>query len=271
VFTDLKNKIDDHISQWLDSELGNSLLDEAIKYVMQSDAKRLRPILFVLLCPNPQALDIALSIECLHNTSLIADDLPCMDHASTRRGRMCVHKKYSESIALLASYQLIAYSYKLLAGCSHLIDTKEQLRLALDTMASCCAQTAQGQFYDLYPKNSTQEEGMQKTSKLFEMVFVLAWIFSKKESSQLEKVKSASRHFGCAFQIADDFKDEMEDRKLNRPNVVIELGKEKSLQLLKMHVKQLTDDLHTLGLYSEELAMFIEQMGQPSQVLSLQL
>ena len=47
-------------------------------------------------------INLALSIELIHNYSLIHDDLPAMDNDDFRRGLPTLHKKYDEATAILA-------------------------------------------------------------------------------------------------------------------------------------------------------------------------
>lgn len=61
------------------------------------------------------------AIECLHTYSLIHDDLPCMDNSDLRRGKPTCHKKFDETMALLAGDALLTYAFELLA--KHYQDT----------------------------------------------------------------------------------------------------------------------------------------------------
>ena len=57
-------------------------------------------------------MEAALSVEFFHTASLIADDLPCMDNDDFRRNKPSLHKMFGETVALLASYALIAAGYE---------------------------------------------------------------------------------------------------------------------------------------------------------------
>lgn len=56
----------------------------------------------------------AVAVELFHTASLIADDLPCMDNATERRGRPPIHQIYGEATALLVSYSFISGGYQML-------------------------------------------------------------------------------------------------------------------------------------------------------------
>ena len=59
---------------------------------------------------------VALAVECVHNYSLIHDDLPCMDNDDLRRGRATCHKVYGEDIALLAGDGLLNTAFEILSA-----------------------------------------------------------------------------------------------------------------------------------------------------------
>ncbi|MDU1878698.1 MAG: polyprenyl synthetase family protein, partial [Finegoldia magna] len=95
-------------------------IGEAMRYTLIDDgAKRLRPLLFLLtfqMFNNSviESVNYALAIELIHNYSLVHDDLECMDNDDYRRGKLTVHKKYGEDIAILVGDALLNYSFEVL-------------------------------------------------------------------------------------------------------------------------------------------------------------
>mgnify|MGYP001033127015 FL=1 len=59
-------------------------------------------------------LPFALSVELVHNYSLVHDDLPAMDNADYRRGILTVHKKYGEAEAILIGDLLLTLAFQVL-------------------------------------------------------------------------------------------------------------------------------------------------------------
>ena len=57
----------------------------------------------------------AASLELLHCASLVHDDMPCFDDATTRRGRPSVFKAFGEPLALLTGDALIVLAFQTLA------------------------------------------------------------------------------------------------------------------------------------------------------------
>ena len=98
----VENQID---RQFMIEELPQKTVLEAMRYAICGGGKRIRPILVQAaaeLCgANAEdAARVALAVECVHNYSLIHDDLPCMDDDELRRGRPTCHTVFGEDMAL---------------------------------------------------------------------------------------------------------------------------------------------------------------------------
>lgn len=95
-------------------------LHDAMRYATLSGGKRLRAFL-VIQCADlfdvarEYSVRVAAALELMHTYSLIHDDLPCMDDDDLRRGMPTVHKKFDETIAVLAGDALQALSFQVLA------------------------------------------------------------------------------------------------------------------------------------------------------------
>ncbi|MEB3363998.1 polyprenyl synthetase family protein [Lactobacillus sp. R2/2] len=94
-------------------------MGEAVRYAFSKPGKQLRPS-FVLLFGEmgesnreQKLINIAGSIEILHNATLIHDDI--IDNSNVRRGRASVQAKYGKTIALYAGDFLFALSLQLLS------------------------------------------------------------------------------------------------------------------------------------------------------------
>src|SRR6476660_3404752 len=96
-------------------------LFEAMRHAAIGGGKRLRPLLTIaasrLFAIDPvRALRVGCAIEAIHVYSLIHDDLPCMDDADLRRGKLTVHKAFGEAEAVLAGDSLHALAFEVLAN-----------------------------------------------------------------------------------------------------------------------------------------------------------
>ena len=96
------------------------VLYESMRYSALSGGKRIRPFLVLEFCRmfgggEKAALPFACAIECVHASSLIHDDMPCMDNDALRRGKPTNHIVFGEDIALLAGDALITRGYEIAA------------------------------------------------------------------------------------------------------------------------------------------------------------
>ncbi|MFX1294506.1 MAG: polyprenyl synthetase family protein [Promethearchaeota archaeon] len=94
-------------------------LDKAIKYILESGGKRIRPILALLSCESvggniSSVMNGAIAIELIHNASLLFDDV--LDADELRRGRITVHKKWDKNVALLAGEILASKAMELITN-----------------------------------------------------------------------------------------------------------------------------------------------------------
>lgn len=244
-------------------------LRDACEYALTNGGKRFRPLIVILVAEalgnGLNVYDAALAVEFFHTASLIADDLPCMDNDDERREKPSTHKVYGESIALLGSYALITAGFEKIGANARVM--KESLApfchfsdhacvLALESATHCSGilGATGGQFLDLFSPNQSLETIKQviykKTVTLFEVSFVLGWLFGGGDVSQLDKIKSAAYHFGMAFQIADDLGDLIQDEKKQREISIARLiGKERGLLLFEeemRHFRRELQELHIL-------------------------
>jgi len=94
-------------------ESDNPLLSSINEYVLQSSGKQLRPILTILsgkLCGEvtEATYNGALSLELLHNASLIHDDV--IDDTMERRGRRSVNARWANKVAVLSGDYMLSNS-----------------------------------------------------------------------------------------------------------------------------------------------------------------
>lgn len=264
----IEMKIQDSIN-----ELGDkNLLRDACEYALTTGGKRYRPALVLMISKALGfAVDVssaALGVEFFHTASLIADDLPCMDNDDFRRDKPTLHKAFGESVALLASYVLIASGYGYLAKNGDQIKQSglpfshegDRLTRVLEnaTYTTGIFGASGGQYLDLFPPNlsyETMKEAIfKKTVSLFELSFVLGWCFGGGSLQKLDIVKKAAAHFGFAFQIADDLGDIAQDVVNNRMvNMATVCGVEKAKKIFHDEISLFRKALKDLAFDSREL------------------
>ena len=111
--------LESEFSKYLNEEDKDiSLLTDSQRYSILGGGKRIRAFLVIEFAKLfgaeiNSALPYACAIEMVHTSSLIHDDLPCMDDDSFRRGKPSNHKVYGEYIALLAGDALLAKAFEI--------------------------------------------------------------------------------------------------------------------------------------------------------------
>ncbi len=239
-----------------------SALRDACEYALLSGGKRLRP-LFVLMIgkclgrKNSELIEAALAVEYFHTASLIADDLPCMDDDDQRRNRPTLHKVYHKSIALLASYTLIALGYEGIYRSGEMARSSEATVKALKLASKCAGiqGATHGQFIDLFPPDQSIETFektiLQKTATLFQLSFAFGWLFGGGDSTMLPKIEQAAIHLGIAFQISDDLQDLGSDRNETFCSL---LGFEAGLERFEAEMHAYETLMEGLGVWNNEFA-----------------
>jgi geranylgeranyl diphosphate synthase type II len=189
-------------------------LDEALHYSVFPGGKRLRPMLTLMgarlfsddLRP---ALGAACAVEFIHSSSLIFDDLPCMDDAALRRGLPVVHKVFGEEVAMLAGIALLNQSYAIFGKVPALI-----------AEAAYCIGTEGmigGQALDLTRHNGDEaapmehsrnlEERNRKTSAMMRLALTAGALALGVPAEEVRPLGRAGQCFGEAYQIGDDLLD----------------------------------------------------------------
>lgn len=274
-----KTHFEEQLLQYIEQMGEKSVLRDACAYALTNGGKRLRPFLVTIIAEALGSCDVshaAMSVEFFHTASLIADDLPCMDNDSLRRGAPSLHIAFGESAAVLASYTLIAAGYgaiyengKKMKGDPHFAPSADSRAMECLQAATRCAGingATQGQFLDLFPGVPTldliREIIYKKTVTLFEIAFLFGWIFGGGNVKEIPKVTACAYHLGMAFQIADDFDDAMQDSCQARGiNMAVFLGKEKAISYFDEEIASLVKTLKALSLWTEPFEEIVSRLN----------
>lgn len=270
-----RSRIEAELLRFIESMGEKNGLRDACEYALLNGGKRLRPILVLMIADalgcGFDVMPSALSVEFFHTASLIADDLPCMDDDDMRRSRPSLHKAFGESVAILASYALIAEGYGGVSRNSR-INPKADAIACLEAATRCAGinGATNGQFLDLYPPDSSletiQKIIFQKTVTLFEISFVFGWIFGGGDSERLELVRKCAYHLGMAFQIADDLLDDVQDAAQESPiNISAACGKERAREFFEMEMLSFVASLKDLGLWTDSFRGVVSWLREYTQ------
>lgn len=275
-----KQRVEKALKEYLKNEADSTELFQACKYALESKAKRLRPIIVLIVAEalgKENVMAAALGAEFFHTASLIPDDLPCMDNDSFRRGRPALHKAFPESTALLASYTLISWGYGSLVRAAEELKGSPKFQASANERAMACLRIATdsaglkgatgGQFLDLKPQSLTfeslQEIMRKKTGTLFEVSFLFGWLMGGGDFLKIPSVKKSAYHLGMAFQIADDLEDL--DKQSVGMNVASILGVEKAFQLFENEMSLFEKELKGLSLFTPSFQEIVEKLASRCQ------
>ena len=234
--------------------------------------KRLRPIIILDICKNygkniEFCIESALAIELIHCSSLVIDDMPCMDNDDYRQINY-LHKKYSSKNAQIISAAMLSIAYKLLFDNFKKINYKN-IEILINNINKnlCLLGLAGGQLMDLnknlFSNDDTNIEKekkikllfQKKTCSLFEISFITGYILAEKDLNveNIDLLKKASYNFGLAFQIYDDFFDIDQDklRKTINPNYITNFGLQQSFDVFKNSLNIFKKIMEELNLYSD--------------------
>ncbi|MEX1062042.1 MAG: polyprenyl synthetase family protein [Balneolaceae bacterium] len=213
--------IEDRLQRILHGREPSSLY-EPCRYVLENGGKRFRPVLTLLaagMCgeKTEKAIPAALSVELIHNFTLVHDDI--MDDAVSRRGRPTVHTKWDMPVAILAGDLLYTEAFRqLLAYKEDSSVGKEQFSLLYNTLLDAIRVVCEGQALDMELERSagaTTGEYLKmiegKTSALIGGSLVMGGVVASADKTRLQSLDRLGRIIGLAFQIQDDLLDVIAD------------------------------------------------------------
>lgn len=199
--------------------LMESSMTQAMRYAVLRGGKRIRAFLTIEFCcmfggiPE-DAADYACAMEMVHGYSLVHDDLPCMDNDDMRRGRPSCHKKFGETVALLAGDALLTQAFYCIGNHG----TKESYNansLAVQALSRCagalgmCAGQQMDLAKDIQDYDALKMLHRLKTSALMEAACLLGYYAAKgiPNPDTEKKLEIYAQNVGLAFQIVDDLLD----------------------------------------------------------------
>ena len=199
---------------------GPKIINEPINYIL-SGGKRIRPILCFLTyfssskneIITDDLLRVSLSIELLHNFTLIHDDI--MDKDDLRHGKKTIHNKWNNSIAILSGDAMLS------VALTNLNKIRSNNKASIiEKFHDALIEVCEGQALDiLYQKEdniSTKEYRTmidKKTGYMIGLSAELGALLSNCESNISLDLKKYGQLLGRAFQIQDDLMEIISDSK----------------------------------------------------------
>ncbi len=225
---DFKEKLDLAVAEterviraYLPAEEGfQKTIFEAMNYSVLAGGKRLRPLLmretYRLFGGSGGEIEpFMAAIEMIHTSSLIHDDLPCMDNDEFRRGKPTTWKVYGYDMAVLAGDALMIYAFETAAKALALGCDPARFGRAVAILAEKTGIYGMigGQTVDVeltgkpIPQDRLDFIYRLKTGALLEASMTVGAVLAGADGEQTESVRRIAADVGLAFQIQDDILD----------------------------------------------------------------
>lgn len=197
----------------------NLLLNSVIAHIRQKNGKMMRPILVLLsakLYGNvcPVTLHAAVSLELLHNASLVHDDV--VDESTERRGQLSVNAVFNNKVAVLSGDFLLATALVQVAMTrNHDIigivsalgrDLADGELLQLSNVSN--PQFSETVYFDVIRK---------KTAVLFAACTKAGALSVGADAEKVELARLFGEYVGLCFQIKDDIFDYFDSKEIGKP------------------------------------------------------
>lgn len=221
---DLKKAVEETeavVYAYLPAEEGHQkTIFESMNYSMKAGGKRLRPLLmnevYKMFGGSGKEIEpFMAAIEMIHTSSLIHDDLPCMDNDELRRGKPTTWKVFGYDMAVLAGDALMIFAFETAAKALTMGADAARVGKAMGILAQKTGIYGMigGQTVDVeltgkpVPREKLDFIYRLKTGALLEASMMIGAVLAGADEKQIKIVESIAADVGLAFQIQDDILD----------------------------------------------------------------
>ncbi len=272
----LQKRINSQIDTYFSS---NSQIQEAMEFALTAPGKRVRPLLIYLVgdiynIPLERLDSLALASEIIHTYSLVHDDLPCMDDDDLRRGQPTLHKKYSESTAVLAGDAMQSLAVQIILEDEKLSNELKVsiISLLMKNIGYKGMILGQEQDISFEKKSVSKEEIIQmnylKTGLLIEFCILAPLLIAEIEKNEWDKI---AKNVGIAFQLVDDLLDLEESEEnlgkatnkdlfKNKKNLPLTLGRTETTNEIEKFHHETMESFSKLRLNNHPLIIYIDNL-----------
>ena len=214
-------EVESIVDSYLPAEEGyQKTIFEAMNYSVRAGGKRLRPMLmeetYRLFGGTEKAVEpFMAAMEMIHTSSLIHDDLPCMDNDELRRGLPTTWKKFGYDMAVLAGDALMIYAFETASRAFSMTRYPDRAARAIQVLAEKTGIYGMigGQVVDVQltgkpvPQEKLDFIYRLKTGALLEASMMIGAILGGASADEVKCVEEIASAVGLAFQIQDDILD----------------------------------------------------------------
>ena len=282
-------QINEQIESYLPEEKGHQkTIFEAMNYSVKAGGKRLRPLFMQEICRlftgevQPVVVPFMAAIEMIHTSSLVHDDLPCMDDDMMRRGQASTWAEYGEDMGVLAGDALMIYAFEVAAKAFKEVSDADDLKRvgrAIEILASKTGIYGMigGQTVDVelaggpIPKNKLDFIYRLKTGALIEASMLIGAVLGGAAEEDCKIVESLAGKVGLAFQIQDDILDVISttevlgkpvhsDEKNEKMTYVVWKGLDAAKQEVEHLSRKAISDVRALNPKDDYLEILLESL-----------
>ena len=192
-------------------------VSEVCKHIMEAGGKMIRPVICMLSYravrgEDPLPLDLAVSCELLHNSTLLHDDV--IDEGEVRRGRPSARVVYGNALSILGGDYLLMRCVEIVAasGPRYMPPFVETLRMLVE-----------GEVVQLRLREIIE----CKTASLFRWATNAGAMAADADKKTCEAMGLFGRHVGMAFQLIDDVLDLSADAQALGKDLLADIGEGK--------------------------------------------
>ena len=241
----------------------------AMNDAVEAGGKRVRPILMYETyrmfagdgADTNEVAPFMAAIEMMHTSSLIHDDLPCMDNDTLRRGKPTTWVVYGDDMATLAGDALMIETFY---ACTHAaLSLKDPIKglKAAEILAekSGIRGMVGGQTLDVEKtgRNLSREEldfiYTLKTGALLEASMMMGAVLGGADADELKTVEKIALDIGMAFQIQDDILDETASQEVLGKNVHSDAENDKTTFITIYGIEKAHEEVVRYSLEAEKL------------------
>ena len=212
-------RINEDIRALLPEETGpQATIFKACNYSVENGGKRMRPIFMECAYElfggkeREKLIPLMAALEMIHSSSLVHDDLPCMDNDELRRGKPSTWASFGVDMGTLAGDGLMIYAFETALKSELPADIKAEAIRILAEKSGIFGMIG-GQTVDVELTGSIPDPDIlkfiyeKKTGALIEAAFMMGALAAGADNEQLKLMEEAGRDIGMAFQIRDDILD----------------------------------------------------------------
>lgn len=212
------DRFDERLAAELTSDPG--LLGDIGRNLIQAGGKRMRPRLALLAAEllgtdAQHGMTVALAVEMLHTASLLHDDL--IDESDTRRGQAAAHRRFGNTVSVMAGDFLLARVLRLLA-----ITGNNAFTLLMSDVAAAICEAEIRQYQLAETGDHSFASYLQvidgKTGVLISAALEGVALLAGSSDTRRAALREYGLRYGRAFQMRDDWLDLLGDsRGLGKP------------------------------------------------------